>query len=130
MVGLSRNLFIKYVLSYISLIVINQSKFISKKFQNYDTTAHLLYLLFKLNELTLGYFQHTLILIGHQPFYQLPQMNQTEAELGVLTPTTIFVPAYTRTEIVAILQNILTRKIESYHFEVHYLRSKLFSSGG
>ncbi|CAF5032441.1 unnamed protein product, partial [Rotaria sp. Silwood1] len=69
---------------------------------------HLLYLLFKLNELTLGYFHHTLILIGHQPFYQLPHMNQIEVELGVLTPTTIFIPAYTRTEIVTILQNILT----------------------
>ncbi|CAF3751892.1 unnamed protein product [Rotaria sordida] len=77
---------------------------------NYDTTGHLLYLLFKLNELTLGYFHHTLILIGHQPFYQLPQMNQIEAELGVLTPITIFVPAYTRTEIVTILQNILTQQ--------------------
>ncbi|CAF5047537.1 unnamed protein product, partial [Rotaria sp. Silwood1] len=44
------------------------------------------------------YFHHTLILIGHQPFYQLPHMNQIEVELGVLTPTTIFIPAYTRTE--------------------------------
>ncbi|CAF0937550.1 unnamed protein product [Rotaria sp. Silwood1] len=77
---------------------------------NYDTTGHLLYLLFKLNELTLGYFHHTLILIGHQPFYQLPHMNQIEVELGVLTPTTIFIPAYTRTEIVTILQNILTQQ--------------------
>ncbi|CAF4132350.1 unnamed protein product, partial [Rotaria sp. Silwood2] len=77
---------------------------------NYDTTGHLLYLLFKLNELTLGYFHHSLILIGHQPFYQLSQMNQIEAELGVLTPITIFVPAYTRMEIVTILQNILTQQ--------------------
>ena len=76
---------------------------------NSDTTGHLLYLLFKLNELTLGYFPHSLILIGHQPFYQLPQMNQIETELGVLTPIMIFLPAYTRTEIVTILQNILTR---------------------
>jgi Cdc6-like AAA superfamily ATPase len=76
---------------------------------NYDSTGHVLYLLFKLNELTLGYFHHSLILIGHQPFYQLPQMNQIEAELGVLTPLTIFIPAYTRTEIVTILQSILTR---------------------
>jgi Cdc6-like AAA superfamily ATPase len=76
---------------------------------NYDTTGHLLYLLFKLNELTLGYFQHSFIFIGHQPFYQLPHMNQIETELGVLTPITLFVPAYTRTEIVTILQNILTR---------------------
>ncbi len=42
-------------------------------------------------------------------------MNQIEAELGVLTPITIFVPAYTRTEIVTILQNILTR-MESSEF--------------
>ncbi|CAF3668166.1 unnamed protein product [Adineta steineri] len=77
---------------------------------NYDTTGHLLYLLFKLNELTLGNFHHSLVLIGHQPFYLLPQMNQIEAELGVLTPTTVFIPAYTRTEIIAILQNILTQQ--------------------
>ena len=75
---------------------------------NYDTNGHLLYLLFKLNELTLGYFHHSLILIGHQPFYQLPKMNQIEAELGPLTPIIIFVPAYTRAEIVTILQNSLT----------------------
>jgi Cdc6-like AAA superfamily ATPase len=106
---LSRNIFIKYVLSYISLIISYSFDTINEKFQNYDSTGHVLYLLFKLNELTLGYFHHSLILIGHQPFYQLPQMNQIEAELGVLTPLTIFIPAYTRTEIVTILQNILTR---------------------
>ena len=77
---------------------------------NYDSTGHLLYLLFKLNELTLGHFPHTLILIGHQPLYHLSQMNQIEAELGVLTPISIFVPAYTRTEIVTILQDILTSR--------------------
>ena len=48
-----------------------------------------------------------MILIGHQPFYQLPKMNQIEIELGVLTPIIIFIPAYTRAEIVTILQNIL-----------------------
>jgi hypothetical protein len=106
---LSRNIFIKYVLSYISLIISYSFDTINEKFQNYDSTGHVLYLLFKLNELTLGYFHHSLILIGHQPFYQLPQMNQIEAELGVLTPLTIFIPAYTRTEIVTILQSILTR---------------------
>jgi len=113
---LSRNLFIEYVLSYILIIIINKSNNINEKFQNYDTTGHLLYLLFKLNELTLGYFHHSLILIGHQPFYQLPQMNQIEAELGVLTPITIFVPAYTRTEIITILQNILARMKEIYFY--------------
>ena len=77
---------------------------------NFDTSGHLLYLLFKLNELTLGHFNSTLILIGHQPFHQLPQMNQIEAELGVLNPISIFVPAYTRAEIVTILQQTLTRK--------------------
>ncbi|CAF1010191.1 unnamed protein product [Adineta ricciae] len=77
---------------------------------NYDTNGHLLYLLFKLNELTLGYFHHSLILIGHQPFYQLPHMNQIEAELGVLTPIAIFVPAYTRAEIVTILQNMFAQQ--------------------
>jgi len=77
---------------------------------NNDSTGHLLYLLFKLNELTLGYFHHSIIFISHQPFYQLQQVNHIECELGVLTPITIFVPAYTRTEIVMILQNILTRK--------------------
>jgi hypothetical protein len=107
---LSRNIFIEYVLSYISLIFIDKFYFINKKFQNYDTTGHLLYLLFKLNELTLGYFHHSFIFIGHQPFYQLPQMNQIEAELGVLTPISIFVPAYTRTEIINILQNILKQE--------------------
>ncbi len=109
MVRLSRDLFIKYVLSYIYFVVNKSIDTINEKFQNYDSTGHLLYLLFKLNELTLGYFHHSLILIGHQPFYQLPQMNQIEAELGVLTPLTIFIPAYTRTEIVTILQNILIR---------------------
>ena len=113
---MSRNLFIKYVLLYISIIIINEYNSTNEKFENYDTTGHLLYLLFKLNELTLGYFHHTLILIGHQPFYQLPQMNQIEAELGVLTPITIFVPAYTRTEIITILQNILTRMNKSISF--------------
>ncbi|CAF0804971.1 unnamed protein product [Adineta ricciae] len=77
---------------------------------NYDTNGHLLYLLFKLNELTLGYFHHSLILIGHQPFYQLPHMNKIEAELGVLTPIAIFVPAYTRAEIVTILQNMFAQQ--------------------
>jgi Cdc6-like AAA superfamily ATPase len=89
---------------------------------NYDSTGHILYLLFKLNELTLGYFNHSLILIGHQPFYQLPQMNRIEAELGVLTPINIFVPAYTRTEISTILQNSLIRmkknKIRLEKFDV------------
>ena len=77
---------------------------------NYDTSGHLLYLLFKLNELTLGHFQHSLILIGHQAFFNLPQMSRIEAELGVLTPTTLFVPAYTRPEVVSILQQVLLRK--------------------
>lgn len=84
---------------------------------NYDNSGHLLYLLFKLNELTFGNFPHTLVLIGHQPFYQLPQINQIEAELGVLTPISIFVPAYTKQEIVSILQQIITRKnkIDEFH---------------
>lgn len=110
MVRLSRDLFIEYVLSNLSFGFRCFISSIDKKFQNADTSGHLLYLLFKLNELTLGYFNHSLIFIGHQPFYQLPQINQIEAELGVLTPITIFVPAYTRTEIGSILQVILTRK--------------------
>lgn len=77
---------------------------------NYDNTGYLLYLLFKLNELTLGYFHHSLILIGHQPFYQLPQISQIEAELGVLTPISLFVPAYTRAEIAGILQVVFKRR--------------------
>lgn len=81
---------------------------------NYDTTGHLIYLLFKLNELTLGNFHYSLVLIGHQPFHQISQVKQIEAELGVLLPITIFVPAYTRTEIVAILQNTLIRKNSFY----------------
>ena len=81
---------------------------------NTDSTGHFLYLLFKLNELTLGHFQHSMIFIGHQPFYQMARVSQIEAELGVLTPIQIFVPAYTRTEIVSILQHILIRKIHFY----------------
>ncbi len=86
-----------------------------------------------MNELTLGYFHHSLILIGHQPFYQLPQINQIEAELGVLTPITIFVPAYTRTEIITILQNILARMKEIYFYTLgsRILEERvLFSKGG
>lgn len=83
---------------------------------NYDTSGHLLYLLFKLNELTLGHFQHSLILIGHQAFFNLSTMSQIEAELGVLTPTTLFVPAYTRPEVVSILQQTLLRRFLSLFF--------------
>ena len=75
-----------------------------------DTNGHFLYLLFKLKELTFGHFQHSLVLIGHQPFAQLPPIGQIETELGVLTPISIFVPAYTRAEINTILQTIFKRK--------------------
>lgn len=113
---MSRDLFHEYVLSGISLSIGRTIDSFDEKFQNADTSGHLLYLLFKLNELTLGYFSHTLICIGHRPFYQLAQINQIEAELGVLTPITIFVPAYTRTEIANILQMILTRKLFVHRF--------------
>ena len=108
-VRLSRDLLDEYVLSDISLVV-HAYATVDEEFQNYDTSGHLLYLLFKLNELTLGHFQHSLILIGHQAFFNLPSMSQIEAELGVLTPTTLFIPAYTRSEVVSILQQILLRR--------------------
>ena len=116
MVRLSRDLFIEYVLSSLSLVISCSIGSFDENIQNTDSSGHLLYLLFKLNELTLGYFAHSLVFIGHQPFYQLPPINQIEAELGVLTPITIFVPAYTRTEIGSILQMILTRKCETRGF--------------
>ena len=58
-------------------------------------------------------------------------MNQIETELGVLTPITIFVPAYTRTEIVTILQNILTRKRDLHCFiyqNFDFFRTTRYSS--
>jgi len=72
----------------------------------FDENGHFLYLLFKLKELTLGHFHHSLILIGHQPFHQLTSVNRIEMELGVLTPIEIFVPSYSRNEIGTILQLI------------------------
>ncbi|CAF0778582.1 unnamed protein product [Didymodactylos carnosus] len=91
----------------------------------YDTSSTLLYILFKLEELTLDYFKYTLIMISNKSFNNLITEHTIEADLGSLLPITIFFSAYTRTELNGILQQTITTFLDLSSDQLQLLKQKI-----